>query len=1450
MSLPQAGGLLKDICSVRRVQLTKFHNTQPNKTITIHCPMQVLLIFLLCICGFTYAVTPCTDCGGLGVCMTNGICQCYAARSSPVINGTAQTNICTGSLRNTRESDIVALRATTAIISAILTGLISWRLYLEIKFQSTDEINRYPAVRHVVIFTLAVIDSACFLNFFVSALDYWGLYNVLPFIAYASLYFIIDWLYVLVFCGILLHWVEIYQSTMRAIRARDMMKRVNSNYNGELTIEEVMKNITFIQRLKVPFVAISVLTLFVYIFRMVGNVYMTNPRGYSVWFIIVPTYYAVVWTGFALTFSIYGYRLTKVMPPTLAHKIKLMTYKMEIILILSLFNSIQLVVLTSVIREPSKSIFTRNGITFAVRMIVAFVILEMHMPITRFRSWFSTDLLRSTTGKTGSEDSSDKTPSVKMELQENSSSSQPAIVVMPGVSDASETQMSSSILKGPQTIGLAPDPWDDEAKRIGHTERQACRGRFDIRILRYHHHLSTELSPKSGVFVIVSPAEKKKMEKQRKKEEKEAKKAEKLREKQRKKELKTLSKSSHEEAGAPHTASSILDTSLSITRSTSHSPRSNRKAHANILRSESARKLEVVNDACIHYILSLTRLMTDMLLTTRVLSDQLLSRVQKQNLLQAMHVTSNAFLTARQDLDRVIKNALPCSKAVSSVSTLDGEVLNMIHLLHRISVSSYDTQDVGAVTQGLRRCLYSLRSFLEASPEQQKQQYAIIQKTVALDSKARPVSERENTKSKFKILTLRSSRRNVTVNVHEEDAIAMHQYREEEEKLTQAISGFDSKNHSLWEAAASNNIEAVKSLRHSFGINRVDGDLKTVTALHHAAKSGAWEASEFLLGEGANPNLTDADGFTPLDYACTNGHDRIAILLVSQGAKFDAKSKNGMRIIQQSPLTSSFWNVLQENKLSAAPSDPMPMRSQGLPSTTVIVESSSAPAISQIYPQPSIYVSTTRRIPQVVHSTSDLPSKPHVPPLNMMSQSTSEAHEARLRNKSQVQTLSPTHPTSPRTLLRGSAPPSAPGTLRHTYSRDHNGETCTPHYDLNGATPIPLFVSSSPMLYQCVDEFIACIFDWVGTQAVAKFKEEMTQEAFNRHLSEWLSLFFPVLKDLMTEIGQLDNEAAVEQAKPILSNAAIAVVQVLRESTNSFGRGERENSAGKARLQLGLFKYIKITRTAICDVLLCNCNEEDRMEYVHAFLLAVKDVTRAGENKDRASLRKLLYHASELIHMHIKRNLNDRNKMMEAIHQSREIQDFVQKTLEGNMSEEERTKATRRIGGVMRNIMEPATYLSPRPLELDTNVFARQMKHVLSGNHLRVFPYHFNDFLVTTSVQVISLDGLLKENITSEEVRVLSTKIFQETQGMILPLESAQMERWKDPIMYKLFHSTENLFRLSAIQGQLDTMDYMLQMGLGNVQTPTGLDAAMSMVSLTWGLLYNLLLYAQEEITQ
>ena len=57
------------------------------------------------------------------------------------------------------------------------------------------------------------------------------------------------------------------------------------------------------------------------------------------------------------------------------------------------------------------------------------------------------------------------------------------------------------------------------------------------------------------------------------------------------------------------------------------------------------------------------------------------------------------------------------------------------------------------------------------------------------------------------------------------------------------------------------------------------------SALHMAAKEGRSDIAEFLLSRGADPNITDADGDTPHDYAVFYRCEReFAALLVGHGA--------------------------------------------------------------------------------------------------------------------------------------------------------------------------------------------------------------------------------------------------------------------------------------------------------------------------------------------------------------------------------------------------------------------------------------------------------------------------------------------------------------------------------------------------------------------------------------
>ncbi|PRP85455.1 hypothetical protein PROFUN_06824 [Planoprotostelium fungivorum] len=340
------------------------------------------------------AVNHCTDCNSLGVCQTNGKCRCYAAYSFPVVNGTAQTDSCIDTVLSDNPVGVKTIRGISAGVSFILFCLIAWRLYLELTKESDDHINNV-GLRRVVKFSLCIDGLICFLMFLLSALDWWGNFGVMPSEVYNALYNFIDWLYVLLFVGILLHWAELYQKTMKSIRTRDMMKKVNSNYSGDVTVEQVMSNLTFLQRFKIPFVIITGVTFLIWIARIIGSRLINEPKSWSVFYPFVILFYAVVWLGFGLGFGFYGYKLMRVMPLTMGLKIRRITLKIVAVLVLQILNCIQIILFTAFVPGLSNSIFGRNAITFVIRLIVSFIILEIYMPLSKIRLWFSHRLLSS-----------------------------------------------------------------------------------------------------------------------------------------------------------------------------------------------------------------------------------------------------------------------------------------------------------------------------------------------------------------------------------------------------------------------------------------------------------------------------------------------------------------------------------------------------------------------------------------------------------------------------------------------------------------------------------------------------------------------------------------------------------------------------------------------------------------------------------------------------------------------------------------------------------------------------------------------------------------------------------------------------------------------------------------------------------------------------------------------
>ena len=69
------------------------------------------------------------------------------------------------------------------------------------------------------------------------------------------------------------------------------------------------------------------------------------------------------------------------------------------------------------------------------------------------------------------------------------------------------------------------------------------------------------------------------------------------------------------------------------------------------------------------------------------------------------------------------------------------------------------------------------------------------------------------------------------------------------------------------------------------------------TALQAAAYKGFTDCVKLLLDYGANPNIADANGTTPLIYAVQFSHTEIVDLLLKKGASVNYKDPNGFTAI-------------------------------------------------------------------------------------------------------------------------------------------------------------------------------------------------------------------------------------------------------------------------------------------------------------------------------------------------------------------------------------------------------------------------------------------------------------------------------------------------------------------------------------------------------------------------
>lgn len=116
------------------------------------------------------------------------------------------------------------------------------------------------------------------------------------------------------------------------------------------------------------------------------------------------------------------------------------------------------------------------------------------------------------------------------------------------------------------------------------------------------------------------------------------------------------------------------------------------------------------------------------------------------------------------------------------------------------------------------------------------------------------------------------------------------------------------KSDSLWMAAKNNDVDALKEFIELDGasVDEPDSKLK-LPALNWAALNGSYEAVAVLIEAGANVNVRNSDGSTPLSHAALMGHPDIVARLMDQSAKV-----NTVNSYQATPLDSTYadWKTV------------------------------------------------------------------------------------------------------------------------------------------------------------------------------------------------------------------------------------------------------------------------------------------------------------------------------------------------------------------------------------------------------------------------------------------------------------------------------------------------------------------------------------------------------------
>jgi len=123
-----------------------------------------------------------------------------------------------------------------------------------------------------------------------------------------------------VFVIILFHWVELYSETLKRLDQAEMIAKIRSDLNRDVTIDEILQNVKNVHRFRIP---CAIVVIFFIVFRVIGMILrgVRNPN----WLPMQTAFNALIFVAYAVVaaaFIYFGRKLYSLFPRPFSNRMR------------------------------------------------------------------------------------------------------------------------------------------------------------------------------------------------------------------------------------------------------------------------------------------------------------------------------------------------------------------------------------------------------------------------------------------------------------------------------------------------------------------------------------------------------------------------------------------------------------------------------------------------------------------------------------------------------------------------------------------------------------------------------------------------------------------------------------------------------------------------------------------------------------------------------------------------------------------------------------------------------------------------------------------------------------------------------------------------------------------------------------------------------------------------